>query len=333
MAVYNVHGGHSLKCRGAAGYLDEVNEDRKVKNKVIELLKKEGHTVYDCTDDAGTTQNANLSAIVKKCNAHTVDLDISIHLNAGGGTGTEVYHYDDGEGKEIAKNVSAKVAVALGLKDRGAKSGKHLYVLKNTKATAVLVECCFVDSETDKNAWNVDKCAKAIVEGILNKNVPDKEDATDAPAQSKPQPTPPKTDNIDVEYAVMIEGGMVLPAVKNLSDFAGIRGKKIVGLAMKVSKGSIKYRVTTVGGKTYPWVTGYNWKDAVNGWAGDGKNAIAKVECYLYSPNSDKYIFYRVSPVNKDYYAYQRDTDKGSGMDGFAGAPGVAIDRFQAYIK
>lgn len=80
MATYNVHGGHSLSCRGAAKYLDEVNEDRIVKNKVIQYLRSAGHTVYDCTDDYGTTVNGNLVAIVQKCNAHNVDLDISIHL-------------------------------------------------------------------------------------------------------------------------------------------------------------------------------------------------------------------------------------------------------------
>lgn len=334
MAKYNVHGGHNTKVPGANKYLNEVTEDRKVKNKVIELFKENGHTAYDCTDDSGSTQSANLSNIVVKCNAHTVDLDISIHLNAGGGTGVEVLYYSgDNKGKEIAKKVSAKVASALGLKDRGAKARSDLYVLNNTKATAILVECCFVDSQTDAKAWNVDKCAKAIVEGILNSNVEDK--PSDSQTQPQPQPSKPSTTsgNIDIRYAVMIEGGKTLPEVKNLEDYAGIRGKKIVGLAMKPSKGSIKYRITTVGGKTYPWVTGYNWKDATNGWAGDGKNAIAKVEVYLYSPNSDKYIYYRVSPVNKNYYSYQRDTDKGNGMDGYAGTSGVAIDRFQAYIK
>lgn len=42
MAIYNVHGGHSLICRGASGLLEEVNEDRAVKNKVIEYLRKAG---------------------------------------------------------------------------------------------------------------------------------------------------------------------------------------------------------------------------------------------------------------------------------------------------
>lgn len=169
MGTYNVHAGHSLVCRGASGLLDEVNEDRKVKDKVIELLRKEGHTVYDCTDDVGDL-NGNLANIVKKCNAHTVDLDVSIHLNAGGGTGPEVWVYSD-KTKDVAARISAKIAKTFDLKDRGVKDSQKLYVLRNTTAPAVLVECCFVDSEKDKKVWDADKCAKAIAEGILNKTI------------------------------------------------------------------------------------------------------------------------------------------------------------------
>lgn len=171
MGTYNVHAGHSLVCRGASGLLDEVNEDRKVKNKVIELLRKEGHTVYDCTDDIGD-ERGNLANIVKKCNAHAVDLDVSIHLNAGGGTGPEVWVYSD-KLKDVAARISDKIAKTFDLNDRGVKYSQKLYVLHNTAAPALLVECCFVDSEKDKKVWNADKCAKAIVEGILNKTIAD----------------------------------------------------------------------------------------------------------------------------------------------------------------
>lgn len=170
--IINVHGGHSLKCRGASGLLDEVNEDRKVKNRVIELLRANGHTVYDCTDDNGATQNSNLKAIVSKCNDHKVDLDVSIHLNAGGGTGTEVYIYSDSsKAKDEATRIAEKISNALGIRNRGVKVSKNLYVLRKTNSPALLVECCFVDNATDKAHWNADKCAKAIVEGILNKSV------------------------------------------------------------------------------------------------------------------------------------------------------------------
>ena len=168
----NVHGGHSLKCRGASGYLDEVNEDRKVKNRVIELLRANGHTVYDCTDDNGATQNANLRAIVNKCNSHSVDLDVSIHLNAGGGTGTEVYIYNsNSKAKDEATRIAENISNALGIRNRGIKTSTSLYVLRKTKSPSLLIECCFVDNSTDKAKWNYDKCAKAIVEGILNKRV------------------------------------------------------------------------------------------------------------------------------------------------------------------
>lgn len=170
MAKYNVHGGHNSIVPGAAKYLNEVTEDRKVKNKVISLLKAAGHTVYDCTDDSGQTQSKNLANIVSKCNKHGADLDISIHLNAGGGTGTEVL-YTSPSGKAWAEKVSKAVASALGIRNRGARKRDNLYVLNHTKSTAILVECCFVDSRTDKNAWDADKCAEAIVEAVTGKVV------------------------------------------------------------------------------------------------------------------------------------------------------------------
>lgn len=189
--IINVHGGHSLKCRGASGLLDEVNEDRKVKNKVIELLRANGHTVYDCTDDNGKDQNSNLKAIVNKCNAHKVDLDVSIHLNAGGGTGTEVYIYNDSsKAKDEAERIAKNISNTLGIRNRGVKTSTKLYVLRKTNSPALLVECCFVDNATDKAHWNVEKCAKAIVEGILNKSVNEHVETPTPKPQAQPQPKP-----------------------------------------------------------------------------------------------------------------------------------------------
>ncbi len=167
----NVHGGHSLKCRGASGLLDEVKEDRLVKNKLIEILKANGHTVHDCTDDVSTTQSKNLSSIVKKCNSHTVDWDISIHLNSGrndkkgdGKTGgVEVYCYDQSS-YNMAYKIARSIKDTLGISYHGepVKYRKDLYVLANTKAKAILVECCFVDDKDDYDKWSATKCAMAI---------------------------------------------------------------------------------------------------------------------------------------------------------------------------
>ena len=160
-------------CPGAARYLNEVAEDRKVKNRLIQLLQSGGHTVYDCTDDVGRTSGANLANICAKCNSHNVNLDISIHLNAGGGTGVEVWYYTGSSaGANMASKVSASIASALGIRNRGAKASSGLYVLRNTKATAILIECCFVDNMTDKNAWNANKCADAIYKAVVGGSIP-----------------------------------------------------------------------------------------------------------------------------------------------------------------
>lgn len=138
---------------------------------------------------------------------------------------------------------------------------------------------------------------------------------------------------INVDYAVMIEGGRTLPFVRNLSDFAGLQGNKIVGFACKVDQGSIKYRVHVVGKGWYGFVTGCDFSDINNGYAGDGRNVIDAIEAYLYSPNGDKCIRYKVSPLNSGYYSYQVDNNRGNGMDGYAGSFGKPIDRVQMYIQ
>ena len=184
MGVYNVHGGHNFIVPGAKGLLDETTEDRKVTARVISALRNAGHTVYDCTDDSGRTQGQNLANIVAKCNAHPVDLNISNHLNAGGGTGVEVWCYNE-KTKDIAAAICANVSAALGIPNRGVKYSKNLYVLRKTAGSAILVECCFVDNQNDASHWNADKCGDAIASAIAGKTV-----AGTASGGSAPAPTP-----------------------------------------------------------------------------------------------------------------------------------------------
>jgi N-acetylmuramoyl-L-alanine amidase len=231
----NVHGGHSLKCRGASGLLDEVNEDRAVKNRVIELLRANGHTVYDCTDDNGTTQNANLKAIVNKCNSHSVDLDVSIHLNAGGGTGTEVYIYNSkSKAKDEATRIAENVSSALGIRNRGVKTSTSLYVLRKTKSPSLLIECCFVDNETDKVRWNADKCAKAIVEGILNDAV-NNVTHTESP---NPKPTTNHNANGYDEWVARLQRELNDQFDKGL-DVDGLKGHKTLNACVTVKRGAM----------------------------------------------------------------------------------------------
>lgn len=182
----NVHGGHNTIVPGASGYFSEVTEDRNVKNKVIAKLQALGHTVYDCTDETGNSKSKNLSNIVAKCNAHTVDLDVSIHFNAsnGAGHGVEVLIYKSGnKANPYATNICNAIA-ELGFRNRGVKIRTDLYVLRKTKNSALLIECCFCDNQTDANLYNAENMANAIVKGITGT------DLSQSVSKPAPQPTP-----------------------------------------------------------------------------------------------------------------------------------------------
>ena len=159
-----------MVCRGASGYLDEVNEDRKVKNRVISALQSAGHMVYDCTDDAGKTQGRNLASIVAKCNAHAVDLDVSIHLNAGGGTGVEVWCYDE-KSQGYCSSYLRKYLCNARNPEQGSKIHAQSVCSEKTHSPAILIECCFVDSQNDASHWDADKCGDAIASAIAGKTV------------------------------------------------------------------------------------------------------------------------------------------------------------------
>ena len=146
-------------------------------------------------------------------------------------------------------------------------------------------------------------------------------------ATPTPTPNPTPSESLKFTYAVKA-GGTRLPAVVNLSDYAGVVGKKITDIAIKVNKGSIKYRVHVLGGKWLPYVTGYDWSDYKNGYAGNGK-PIDAIEVILAGSGKARY---RVSPVGKSFYPWQNDNEKSNGQDGYAGSFGVAIDRFQIYL-
>lgn len=138
-----------------------------------------------------------------------------------------------------------------------------------------------------------------------------------------------------IEYCVFADGEW-LPTVKGLSDFAGIAGEAISGIAIKVSKGKVKYRVHTKGGKWLNWVTDFNLEDDVNGYAGILGVEIDAVQIYYTTPADVKSAHgscykatYRVSSLSENYYDWQYDDEKDSKQDGYAGSFGKTIDRVQ----
>lgn len=152
-------------------------------------------------------------------------------------------------------------------------------------------------------------------------------------ASSKPASSPKNLD-VNVYYRVYA-GDRWYSEVKNLEDYAGDGKNPIRAISVRTDKGSVKYRVHVKGGGWYPYVTGYNINDFNNGYAGDCKKDIDMAEVYYITPGGYAYkkAKYRVAPIGRDYFSWQYDNEKTNGCDGYAGAQGVSIGRFQIIIE
>lgn len=150
-----INPGHTVSGQpgcGAVGYIDESVETRNVGKALMSLFRANGHTVIDCTNDYAPSTSSNLAQITEMANAHPLDLFVSIHFNAGGGKGTEVYTYG-GKQHDEAVNVCGRLN-ALGFINRGIKDGSGLAVVRKSQAKAMLIEVCFVDTQSDAELYN-----------------------------------------------------------------------------------------------------------------------------------------------------------------------------------
>lgn len=157
--------------RGAEGYILEETIINEVGSKVIAKLRALGHTVIETRPSSCSGLTNSLSQRCEKANNNNCDIFLSIHANAGGGVGTEIFTY---KGREVdwARRILNNI-VALGFRNRGLK-GNSLYVTNHTSMTSALLEVCFVDTQSDVNLYKSigsENFANAIVKGLVGTTV------------------------------------------------------------------------------------------------------------------------------------------------------------------
>jgi len=116
--------------------------------------------------------------------------------------------------------------------------------------------------------------------------------------------------------------------VKGLSNVAGRKKQAISAVAVKVSKGNIKYRVHLLNGDWLPWVDGYDINDSNNGYAGIKGKVIDAIQVE-FSGVGDYKATYRVRKQRAGFWDWQHNTEKNSEQDGYAGLFGTKIDGLQ----
>lgn len=169
----SINAAHTVRGAGSGASYKGFNEGaivRAVAKALTAQLRKKGHSVYDCTVDSASSQNAYLRKVCDLANASNAELVISLHCNASKsrlGHGVEAYTY---RGKRVQAAVkTCENLEALGFRNRGVKDGSSFYIVKHTRATCVLVELFFLDNEKDRALYKkhgAEKIAAVIAASI-----------------------------------------------------------------------------------------------------------------------------------------------------------------------
>lgn len=148
----------------------------RICDKLQSLLRAyEGYELIRVDDTTGET-DVPLEKRVKDANKWGADIYLSVHHNAGinGGSGggalSIIYTKASQKSKDYQKIIYDEFIKETNLK--GNRSNpmpmQNLYVCRETKMPAVLVECGFMDSTFDTKIILTDNFADDAAEGLLN---------------------------------------------------------------------------------------------------------------------------------------------------------------------
>ena len=175
MALIALDPGHGSKTPGKRSpvnfgmpILREYEFNRSVAWAVEQALDRCGLShLRTVADSADARWNVRLQA------AQGCKLFISIHANAGGGTGIETFYSSSNDpSKRLARLVNTEVVAVTNMRDRGIKTA-NLWVTRETPKrgmTACLVECGFMDHAGDlaklrRHDYKI-ACGEGIARGI-----------------------------------------------------------------------------------------------------------------------------------------------------------------------
>ena len=192
--------GHGKSAKGGydsgalGGNYQEFKIAREIGKYIGEIFKG-----YACTADViNYDATLYLTDRIAHVNKHGYDLAMEIHLNASGGTGSEVYYkHKSSTGKKLAAAISKSIANTFGIRDRGAKvkinpaNGTDYFgFVRSCKCESLLIETVFIDTASDRKhvetAAGQRQCAEAIVKAVADFYGIKKKASTNKPTTDKP---------------------------------------------------------------------------------------------------------------------------------------------------
>lgn len=163
--------GHGGTDSGAAGNgIQEKMITLQISAKIRDMLVSEYNNVEVRMSRTGD-ETVSLAQRTNAANSWGADFLLSIHINAGGGTGYEDYIYPGaGEPTRTYQNIMhEEVLKQVDFRDRGKKQANY-HMLRESNMPALLTENGFIDQPADadklKQAAYIERIARGHVNGI-----------------------------------------------------------------------------------------------------------------------------------------------------------------------
>lgn len=183
--------GHGGSDSGAVGHgLTEKSITLQIAKRINAILKNEYSGITTRLSRTGD-QTVSLVQRTNAANSWGADYFLSIHINAGGGTGFESYIYNGGVRSATVsrqKVMHDAITKQIDMRNRGMKRA-NFHVLRETRMSAILTENGFIDTSSDAKKLADDSYIEKIARGHVNglaKIFGLKKKAT----QTKPSPAP-----------------------------------------------------------------------------------------------------------------------------------------------
>ena len=161
--------GHGGSDTGAvANGLQEKNVNLQIATRIRDLLIAEYNNISILMSRTGD-QTVSLTDRTNAANAWGADYYLSIHINAGGGTGFESYIYPNVGAPTTTYQdmIHEEILRQVDFYNRGKKQA-NFHVLRETYMPALLTENGFIDNATDANKLKQSSYIERIARGHVN---------------------------------------------------------------------------------------------------------------------------------------------------------------------
>jgi len=229
--------GHGGRDPGAVGNgMREADIVMDVSRKLGDLLGSSG---FDIRLSRPQDSFLTIDERWRKANDWSADYFISIHANAGGGTGSETFiHAGKPQDRSFAQVINDTYAQEMGLRNRGVKldsTTRHgsLGVLRFSKMPALLIELGFIDSPRNNPDIEMLKSkrqemATALAKGVFKfLDLEKSQEAARTPEVSTPPSTILEKSSVFRDRSERSSGAQVRVELLSTREVASIESKRI----------------------------------------------------------------------------------------------------------